>query len=204
MAEVAILGAIVLVALSLLVRLGLNLTYRHMMTQESFRKAMATAYNRFAHDARYTVVEDRLMPDAANPYTVGARSRMVSSSAVLWGRRLMGRKKSDVENAPKVIEVNFKADDPLVPPYRATGLGYLREYGDELYSEDEDEKLGLTGSFEKELTMNVDMTRSDSGASSSTTLNVEHTELITTTIRTAGGGKDVVEQTLERTRENAW
>lgn len=95
LAELAIFGAITLVAVAGLVRIGLQYFYQQQVTHEAFRTALYYANNHAgenAHDnilgqGNVTVTHERYIPDTSRPFAIGQRTPFTSAASISWGNR---------------------------------------------------------------------------------------------------------------------
>lgn len=85
LAELAIFGSIMLLALGALVRFGLQQMYSQQTSQEAFRLALQRAHGADASGSgNVQIAHDWYIPDPSRPFSVGSRSLSVGGGSVQW------------------------------------------------------------------------------------------------------------------------
>lgn len=109
LAELAILGSLMIVALGSLVSYGLRYNQQQKLSQEAFREVLKivneTEKDEDGNDvnvkypqASYTIVEDKHIPDSSNPFAFGSVSPTIASASVTrdWAMQLTPGNKKDL------------------------------------------------------------------------------------------------------------
>ena len=109
LAELAILGSLMILALGSLVSYGLRYNQQQKLSQEAFRETLKivseTEKDEDGNDvnvkhpqASYTIIEDKHIPDSANPFAFGSVSPTIASASVTrdWAMQLTPGNKKDL------------------------------------------------------------------------------------------------------------
>lgn len=99
LAELAILGSAMILLMTSLVSYGLRYNYQQKAMQHAFREALAIASEN--QQGIYTLVEDRHIPDLANPFGIGSVSPVIGSASVVRNPH-MEETADDIDALPNV------------------------------------------------------------------------------------------------------
>lgn len=90
LAELAIFGSIMLIAMAAIVRYGLNSIYTQEVMQDSFRNSLREAYrDQPGGSGSVSILRDRYIPDPSRPFAQGTRVPFVSGASVNWTNRAL-------------------------------------------------------------------------------------------------------------------
>lgn len=127
LAELAIFGGIMLIALAGLVRIGLRYNYAQQASQEAFRRALLAAHDRQpAAQGSVQVYHDRYIPDPSRPFAVGQTSLFGGAAAVSWGNRMQVHQINLEQEIPTSdIYINESSTDPDAPAHQYRGGRFM-------------------------------------------------------------------------------
>ena len=80
--ELAIFGSLLLLVLGAVVNYGLNYDYNQRASMEAFRQALGIASDPEVGSGAYTLIQDRHLPSASNPFAIGFRAQVSGSAGV--------------------------------------------------------------------------------------------------------------------------
>ncbi len=128
--ELAVFGSLILMVLGAIVSYGLRFNFQQQADMHVFRKAQELAMkhdndNQPYGSSSYTVVRDRHLPDASNPFGIGGVSPVMASASITRDNRL-DETAMDYDGLPKMV-INFQSsiDGQLVEQekvYATAGL----------------------------------------------------------------------------------
>ena len=120
----AILGSLILLALSVLLTYGQRLQLQQQLKMDAFRNAMQKAYERNS-SASYTLKKDVRMFNLFTPFGVGQQSTVGASASVMWQKGMPGEPGSEKQVSYAFYQIN---DQMIGDP--DTGLPRLLKHGD--------------------------------------------------------------------------
>lgn len=204
MLEVAVLGSILVFSLATLLRVGMRFNYQQQLQQDAFRKALQTAQTnntaaKTVQSYKYLNIQDRQVPNPADPFAVSARTRFGSSSTITYGRFLfetMGgsKKENDQRTGQTVLQVDDQTrnyrDDELSDP------------DDENHDDDPPLFATVTRSTTVPATGSIEKT--ESGGAITTTRDSSVTEQIDTVINKRDNAQETITSTLVKDVGVTW
>jgi len=110
--ELALFGSILILCLGLLIRYGLSINYSQRLQMEAFRQAVKRAYsgrNTFVN-ASYTILEDKPIPNPADPFGASERSVFGASAGAVWSNQVYAASEyGAISDLPRVdYQINDK------------------------------------------------------------------------------------------------
>jgi len=111
--ELAIFGSILIMLLGILINYGLRYNYQQQVMQQAFRKALASAAvsmnDHTSISVAHAVVEDKHIPNPADPFAVGSVLPSSSGASVTRNYKLMETPDYEDELPSAVINVQGKS-----------------------------------------------------------------------------------------------
>ncbi len=111
--ELALFGSILIFCLGVLIRYGLSMNYSQHLQMQAFRQAVKRAYDDGRDtfvNASYSILEDKPIPDPADPYGLSERSIFGASASAVWSNQVYGAPTYDaISDLPRVdYQINGK------------------------------------------------------------------------------------------------
>lgn len=159
--EVAVLGSLALLALTLLIQLGLRMNYQQELQQNAFRRALITAKNEGDDESQavqYNYFRNRRLPNPSEGFGITPRVLAQGSGTVTWGEWLTYLENDDPDSEPRII---VSLDDQSSLDRR---------------SGDFPDHQPLISRVDKDLTGSAEITQDNAGSTLTADSN-EHTEM---------------------------
>ena len=116
--ELTIFGSVLIMILSVLISYGLKYNFQQQTVMETFRKALWLAAVTPTNEGNYTILDDRHVPDPADPFGVGTVTPTLSSAWVTRNYRMHYARESEEE----LPQINIEVPDGTLREYKAAAF----------------------------------------------------------------------------------
>ena len=198
--ELAIFGSFLIMLLGILINYGLRYDSQQEVTQQAFRKALASSFASLAQgnvglpiSTTHVIVTDKYIPDPYNSFAFGSTIPASSSASVIASYKLDEDADTDEEKDHVYITINNQTS------------GYLSD--DIKNAKQTGKPGGLQPDYTETTTENTTMAKNENSSSIDTTDNASFSNTIQRQITHSSGGSiatDTVDSTISQSINQQW